>query len=261
MMQKLIIANWKMNPVGESEALVLAKKIDASNVVIAPPFIFLKTIKKLVKKAWLGAQDVFWENSPAGGSAYTGEVSPDQLKSFGVRYVIIGHSERRALGETDEVINKKVKAALAAGLKVILCVGEPIERGFTRTSRGLTRNEREAKKYVKNQLTKDLRGVKSSVISHRSLVIAYEPIWAIGTGRGDKPEDTAEMAKYIKKLLVISYKFRVKVLYGGSVTSKNVAGFLSQKEIDGALVGGVSSKPKEFQKIISLFKKSELKDE
>ena len=138
-MKKIIIANWKMNPFEEQKALNLARAIDKENIIIAPPFVFLSSISKILKKASLAAQDVFWAES----GAYTGEISSQMLKNLGVKYVIVGHSERRIyLKETDEMINKKIIAALCAGLKVILCIGEPSQRGQTRTERGLTWTER-----------------------------------------------------------------------------------------------------------------------
>jgi triosephosphate isomerase len=261
-MKKLLVANWKLNPSGLGEAIELAKATDKNGVVICPPFVFLPRIKKVLKHAALGAQDVFWEKR----GAYTGEVSGRMLRELGVSYVIIGHSERRHwLHETDEMVNKKVKAALGAGLKVILCVGEPAKRGLTRTSRGLTRNERSAKNYIRKQLEKDLRGVrflrnKKSLrrstygLRKSALLVAYEPIWAIGTGKADRPSDTAEMAKFIKKFLSTTYHLSptTKVLYGGSATSRNIKNFLQYKEIDGALVGGASLNVKEFNKIINI---------
>ena len=218
----------------------MAKVSDSANVVIAPPFPFLGIVKKNIKKAKLGAQDVFWFVK----GPYTGEVSPQMLKSLGVSYVIGGHSERRNwLGETDEMINKKVKAALNAGLKIILCVGE----NKNIRKRGISI----AKNFVKKQLEKDLAGTINYKLKNKNLIIAYEPVWAIGTGRSDKPEQTVEISKFIKSFL--KSKFRIlnpKVLYGGSVNSENAHSFLNQPFIDGALVGGASLKPAQIRKII-----------
>lgn len=234
-MDKIIVANWKANPNTAKQAIALAKAIDKSGVVIAPPYPFLESLSKTLRRATLGAQDVFW----ADRGAYTGEVSLNQLKNLKVKYIILGHSERRKfLNETDEFINKKVKAALKAGFKVILCVGE-----WRRQSFG------QAKIFVRGQLKKDLADVRS----YRNLVITYEPVWAISTsksGKPDKPEDAAQMAKFIKQSLVISHKLSVRVLYGGSVNAKNAKSFLKYKEIDGVLVGGASLSPREFLKII-----------
>ena len=253
-MQKLIVANWKYNPVSVNQAVSLAKKIDAGipkkkniEVVIAPPFPFLIEVGKALRRAKLGAQDAFWENQ----GAYTGEVSPSMLKNSGVEYVIIGHSERRKfLHETEEMINKKVLASLKVGLKVILCVGEP-ER-MNNESGIMNNGLRKAKDYIKKQLEKDLKGIHNSkFIIHDSLIIAYEPIWAIGTGKPDKPENAAEMIKFIKSFLYSKfYILNSRVLYGGSVNSQNAANFLCHKEIDGALVGSASLKHQEFKKII-----------
>ncbi len=241
-MKKLIIANWKMNPASEKEAVKLAAKTEkgalksGNDVVIAPPFPFLASVKKVLKKAKLGAQDDFWENQ----GAYTGEISPAMLKSFGVKYVIAGHSERRRLGETDDAINKKVKASLKIGLKPVLCVGEPLEV----RKKGLAA----AKNFVKGQLKKDLKGVSQS-----GLIVAYEPVWAISTNKGakpDKPEDSLEMIRFIKAFLRKERKMKPAVLYGGSVTSKNAESFIQYQDINGALVGGASLKSEEFIKII-----------
>ncbi len=223
----MIVANWKMNPATLREAMGLARLSDRKGVVIAPPFVFLEAVGKVLEKAVLGAQD-------------TGEVSWRELKNFGVKYVIVGHSERRALGETDRTVNKKVKAALAHDLKVILCVGEP------KRKLGVKNNElRKTKRYIKGQLEKDLAGIQNS------LIIAYEPIWAIGTGKNDTPKNASEMAGFIKQFF--NSKFIIqnsKVLYGGSVNGKNAKSFLKARDIDGLLVGGASLKPKEFKKIM-----------
>lgn len=228
-MKKILVANWKLNPVSAEDAVRLARAIDRKGVTICPPFPYLPFVGRALRRAILGAQDAFWEER----GPYTGEVSPEILKSLQVKTVIIGHSERRRwLGETDEMIHKKLVAAHAAGLNVILCVGEPKDV----RKRGLAA----AKSYVARQLRIDLRGV-----SRNHLVIAYEPIWAIGTHTPDRPADTVRMALHIKKFA------RVPVLYGGSVTSKNAKKFLQYKEIDGALVGGASLKATEFKKIIN----------
>jgi triosephosphate isomerase len=237
---KLIVANWKMNPASLPEAVRLARASDARNVVLAPPYLYLPVIAWIVKKAQLGAQDLFWEDR----GAYTGEISPLQLKKARVKYVIVGHSERRRLGETDEIVNQKTKAALTRGLKVILCVGED----WSVRRRGIAA----AQKYVTQQLKKDLKLITNKLIAN-NLLIAYEPIWAIGTGKADKPEEAAAISKYIKNFLRKNYRAtKIKVLYGGSVNDKNAAPFLEAKEIDGALVGGASLKPREFKKIIQI---------
>ncbi len=244
-MKKLIVANWKSNPSTLTEAVGLAKGSDFKDVVVAPPYLYLAKIGQTIGRASLGAQDVFWQD----GGPYTGEVSVSQLKNLRVRYVIIGHSERRRhLGETDEMINKKVKLALGGGLKVILCVGEdwPIRRkGVSAT-----------KKFVAGQLKKDLAGIRSASrrTKIRNLAIAYEPVWAISTskgGRADTPKDAAQIITLIRHVLYLQFAIRnLPILYGGSVTPKNAKSFLSQPEIDGALVGGASLNPESFKAII-----------
>lgn len=258
-MKKIIIANWKLNPSTVREAERLAKGIVAAipesgkvEIVIAPPFVFLESVAKVLRpkpstlNPNLGAQDVFWKD----GGAYTGEVSSPQLKSLGVKYVIVGHSERRALGETDEIVNKKVKAALTAGLKVILCVGEPpaVRR----------RGPAAAKRFVRQQLSKNLYGIKSKLLDTNQLIVTYEPIWAISSvsgGKSDTPEDALKMIQFIKRALKIRNKLEVRVLYGGSVDAKNAKGFLRHNEIGGALVGGASLKAEEFVKIVRIASK------
>ncbi|MBU6500752.1 MAG: triose-phosphate isomerase [Patescibacteria group bacterium] len=233
-MKKLIVANWKMNlpALKPWKGFRVQKKTE---IVICPPFPYFQNVKGNLPGFKLGAQDVFWEKS----GAYTGEVSPAMLKSFGVGYVIIGHSERREwLNETDEMINKKVKAALGAGLKIILCVGE----SWVVRKRGVSA----AKNFVKNQLARDLHDVKNK----SGIIVAYEPVWAIGSGHSDKPSDAAEMARFIKSLFASS-KSKIRLLYGGSVNDKDAASFLHYKEIDGALVGGASLKVRELKKIIT----------
>lgn len=225
-MKKLLIANWKMNPVFEKDAVKLAQGSDIKNTVIAPPFLFLKSIKSVLKNATLCAQDVFYEEQ----GAYTGEVSPLMLKKLGVKYVLVGHSERRHLGESDGMILKKMRTTLDAGLKVVLCVGEPLSVR--------KKGDIEVKKYIKNQL----RGVSYS----KSLIVAYEPIWAIGTGRYANPEDALSVVQYIKSII------SVPVLYGGSTNSQNAKGFLEKKEIDGLLIGRTSLNAKEFEKIAKI---------
>ena len=237
-----------MNPSSESEAVRLAKSCDEKGVVICPPFTFLNAARQNLRKADLGAQDVFWEN-PIPGGAFTGEVSISMLKKIGASYVIIGHSERRKyLAETDEMINKKIMATLGFGLKVILCVGEPLSvkrEGFE-----------SAKNYVKKQLLQDLKSFYNLKPITQNLVVAYEPIWAIGTGKPDNPADSAEMAKFIKTILSSRFALRdLRVIYGGSVTSTNAGRIFEHNEIDGALVGGASLKAEEFKKIIKISQK------
>lgn len=234
---KLIVANWKSNPLKAADAVELAKATDLDGAVICPPFIFLETVKENISKAKLGAQDDFWGNT----GAYTGEISWRQLTEMGVEYVILGHSERRKyLKETDELINNKVIASLEAGLKVILCVGEDSQ----------TRNQgiNSAKNFVEQQLDKGLIGI-DAVKLKANLIIAYEPIWAIGTGSADTPASASEISGFIKNFISKKYGLKVQVLYGGSVNTGNAKEFLENPNIDGALVGGASLKPEELKKI------------
>ena len=233
---KLIVGNWKSNPETKIAAEKLALAEDYEGVVIAAPFQYLERVKKVLKHAFLCAQDVFWED----GGPYTGEVSASQLKDLGVSHVIVGHSERRIhLGETDDMINRKIKTALDKGLIVILCVGEPIQIRKI--------GMQPAKEHITSQVKNGLRGVKKT--DTKKIVIAYEPVWEVGTGIADIPEEAAEMCGYIKNLVNVD-----KVIYGGSVNAKNVEEFLKQKDIDGALPGGASLRPKEFQKIVEIAK-------
>lgn len=230
-----------MNPATLKEALSLAKASDFKGVTVAPPFLFIEEVGKKLRNAFLGAQDLFWEDR----GAFTGEVSAKELKSVGVKYVIIGHSERRhKFDETDEMVAKKIKAALGHKLIPILCVGE-------------TAGEKRAGKkeeVIKRQLRIGLSLItKSSKLKAQSLLIAYEPVWAIGTGNPETPESAAATIKFIKKILVASrYSLIAKVLYGGSVNSKNLMDYLQYKEVDGALVGGASLDREEVKKMIKL---------
>ncbi|HUC31556.1 MAG TPA: triose-phosphate isomerase [Candidatus Paceibacterota bacterium] len=250
-MGKLIAANWKEHPKTEAQALALFRAVakmkrgSGAEVAIVPPFIYLEEVARVFKKMSpssraglsLGAQDVFWEEE----GAYTSEVGPAMLRSLGAKYVIIGHSERRKFAkETDAMINKKIALAARDGLKIILCVGEP----FSVRKQGVAI----AKKFVAGQLAKDLKNIS---MKPGSLYVAYEPIWAIGTGRSDKPEDARTMAIFIKTLLKKSRRISPRFLYGGSVNGRNAADYVQLKDIDGALVGGASLKADEFKKIIN----------
>ncbi|MEA2037533.1 MAG: triose-phosphate isomerase [Nanoarchaeota archaeon] len=243
-MRRVIIAgNWKMNKtVSDAVSLVkelkeLVKDVKDIEVVVCPPFIALNNIAEEIKgsNVKLGAQNAYFEKE----GAFTGEVSCSMLKDVDVDYVIIGHSERRhVLGETDDVINKKIKAALDAKLKPIFCVGELLE-------------EREANKtneVIEKQIKEGLKDVKDNV------VIAYEPVWAIGTGKTATPEQAEEVHLFIRDLLKKIYDDRVaeetSILYGGSVKPSNIQGLMDKANIDGALVGGASLKAKDFSDIV-----------
>ena len=245
MAKKIVIANWKMNPLSEKEAEKLFMNINKSfsglkktEVVLCPPFIYLTELKKLAKKIKLGAQNAFYEES----GAYTGEVSAEMLDSLEVKYVILGHSERRAMGETNEDINKKIKSAFVAHLIPILCIGEK------------TRDENhEYLNFIKNQMEECLKGISGTLIS--KIIIAYEPIWAIGKNavREATPAEFLEMKIFIKKVFKDIFKAKIKIpriIYGGSVDEKNKADFLESGEADGFLVGRASLDPDKFSKII-----------
>lgn len=246
-MKKLIIGNWKMYPVSAKEARdkFTAIKKDAATLrnvqtVVCPPFVYMGDLKKLVTghRCVLGAQNAWTEES----GAYTGEVSPDMLMSLGVSYVIVGHSERRALGETDELVNRKIHAAIKAGIMAVLCVGER-----TRDADG------EYLKYIGEQILFALKGVSKKDLAN--VVIAYEPIWAIGKNavRAASTDDALEVAILIRKTLADLYgqgSFSIPVLYGGSVDAQNAGEFLAKSQVQGLLVGRSSLDPKVFGAIL-----------
>jgi len=233
---RLIAANWKMHKTA-GEALAFWRAVRGRvpagvEAVVCAPFTALSPLaaeRRDEDGVALGAQNLFWEEA----GAYTGEISPVMLADLGVRYVIVGHSERRQLfGETDETVNKKMRAALRHNLVPILCVGETLE-------------EREAERtedVVRRQTVAALDGVAAEEAAR--LVIAYEPVWAIGTGRTATGEDAARVARTIRDVLTERYGSevaqRTRILYGGSVKPANLSQFLAFPEIDGALVGGAS---------------------
>ncbi len=245
---KLIVANWKMEPQTALEAgklaRAVAKKARAltnARAVLCPPFVFLNQFKKTTDNVWcaLGAQDVFWEDR----GAHTGEISPFMLKDAGVRSVLVGHSERRAGGETDETVKKKVRAVLSHGLTTVLCVGE-----LSRTDDG------EHFHFVENQIRCALEGVSKNDVSR--LIIAYEPVWAVGVSAraADTPENLFEMVIFVRKTIRALFgnkeAHEMRVLYGGSVNEKNAADFLTKGGADGLLVGRASLDAKIFGKIL-----------
>jgi triosephosphate isomerase (TIM) len=246
-MKYFIAANWKMNKtIGETReflAAFLPMVRDASDVdiVVAPPFTALSAAAGAVKDSTvqLSGQDLFWEEK----GAYTGEVAPGMLVDAGCRHVIVGHSERRQFfSEDDVIVNRKIKAALKAGLGVIFCVGESLE-------------EREAGKtfdVIKREVETGLAEVDCS-----NVVVAYEPIWAIGTGKTATTEQAQEVHAFIRKILANLYGNKaeqIRILYGGSVTPENVDGLMACRDVNGALVGGASLKPDSFSRIVH-FKK------
>lgn len=246
-MKKLIIGNWKMYPASLKEAREKFIKIKKEantlrnvQTVICPPFIYAGDLKKLITghRITLGAQNAWYESE----GAYTGEVSPAQIASLGISYVIIGHSERRAQGETDELINKKIIAVVKAGLTVILCVGEE--------KRDQDGNYLE---YIATQIKIALSGVSRKDLG--KIIIAYEPIWAIGKNalRAASADDALEVSILIKKTLASLYRKEwgiVPILYGGSTNEKNAQEFLLKSQVDGLLVGRASLDPKVFGDIL-----------
>jgi triosephosphate isomerase len=245
---KTIIANWKMN-VGTRESVALARGVLLAlrgkkvlpEIVACAPFVALSEMRKVVARTHvaLGAQDVFWEDS----GAFTGEISARMLAELGVTHVIIGHSERRAMGESDDMINKKVIAALAQGLTPILCVGESKAQ----------RDAGETGDVIANQLRGALHGLHTR---HKDkLLVAYEPVWAIGTGDAAQPAGVvqvhAQIRSLVSELLPGIKPMQYAVLYGGSVDAQNAYGFLREPEINGLLVGGASVNLSEFSKVLA----------
>jgi triosephosphate isomerase (TIM) len=248
MARKIFIAgNWKMNTSAASSAALAGELVKAMgtqekvDVAVCPPYVYLPGVAKALSgsRIALGAQDMFYEND----GAFTGEVSGAMLKDVGCRYVILGHSERRhVIGETDEWTNRKVVKCLADGLLPIFCVGELLE-------------ERKAGKtveVVQRQVRVGLEGVGRSEMA--KVTVAYEPVWAIGTGVTASPEQAQEVHAMIRKLLGEMYDGptagAIRIQYGGSVKASNAAELLRQPDIDGALVGGASLKAAEFQGIV-----------
>jgi len=239
---RLIVGNWKMQT-SLKEGRELARELESAlagvsgEIVVCPPFTHLSSIQTHLRKIKLGAQDLFWEEA----GAYTGEISPLTLQEIGCEYVIVGHSERRlTLGETDQMVNQKIKAALSHRLKPILCVGENESE----------REKNQTLEIVEKQLNLALAGVGEC----KNLIIAYEPVWAVGSGKTPDPSDADNIARYLKRVIEKKYpkqdQENAKVLYGGSVNAENFNFFISQNEIDGVLVGEASVDSDEFIKII-----------
>ena len=242
-----IAGNWKMNKTVE-EALDLARQLKAAiagiegvEVAIAPPFTALYPVHKELQGSpiRLAAQNLFWEEK----GAYTGEVSPPMVKEVGCQYVIIGHSERRQFfGETDETVNRRIKAVLGQGLKPIFCIGETLTE----------REEGKTFSVIQRQLEGGLRDLQEKEMT--GIVVAYEPVWAIGTGKTATPQQAEEVHRFIRERLEGVYSERlaggVRIQYGGSVTPDNIKGLMDQTNIDGALVGGASLKSETFSKIV-----------
>jgi len=242
---KLIAGNWKMHKT-LAEARDLAREIvqgvgpqTRAEVVLAPPYTALSAVAAEIagSKVKLAAQDTFWEEK----GAFTGAIAPGMLADVGCTYVIVGQSERRQpFGDTEEAVNRKVHAVLAAGLKPIMCVGE-------------TLGEREAGRTFAVVETQVLNGLAGFPVSERErLVIAYEPVWAIGTGKTATPQQAQEVHNLIRNLLADTLgTAAIRILYGGSVTPDNAAALMAEPDLDGALVGGASLKAASFLGIIA----------
>ncbi|MFC1905769.1 triose-phosphate isomerase [Chloroflexota bacterium] len=241
----LIAGNWKMNTnIEQALTLVKAMKTDLDKLtgvekVLCPPFVSLSAINELIKNTSvsLGAQNMYFKDK----GAYTGEISPFMLSDL-CEFVILGHSERRQyFGETDDLINKKIQVALEFGLKPILCIGESlIENETNRTEEVITK-----------QITADLAEIKPNI----QLVMAYEPIWAIGTGKAATGKQASATITIIRNTIANLWGTKsaeaLRILYGGSVTGENIAEFIKEPEIDGALVGGSSLKADDFISIVN----------
>jgi triosephosphate isomerase len=243
----LMAGNWKMNKTVE-EAVDLVKQLKAAisgvkgvEVAVAPAFTALYAVSKELKDSTvhLAAQNMFWEEK----GAFTGEVSPLMLKEMSCAYVIIGHSERRQFfGETDETVNRRMKMVIAHGMKPIFCIGETLKE----------REENRTFSVLERQIEGGLKGIKENEV--KAMVIAYEPVWAIGTGKTATPQQAGEVHRFIRQKLEKLYSRGVagaiRIQYGGSVTPENVKGLMDQEDIDGALVGGASLKSDSFSKIV-----------
>jgi triosephosphate isomerase (TIM) len=247
----IMAGNWKMHHT-HLDAIQVVQKLsyrltsedyERCEVVVCPSFTSLRSVQTVIEAdnlpIGLGAQNVFWEEK----GAYTGEVSPGMLAKLAVSYVIVGHSERREiLGETDEMVNNKVKAVLTHGMTPIMCVGETLEE----------REAGETAAKVSRQVQAGLDGVDAKQVS--GMVIAYEPIWAIGTGRNATPEDANETIGTIRSMVAglagEHVAASIRIQYGGSVKPGNIAAIMAQPEIDGALVGGASLEADDFAQIV-----------
>jgi triosephosphate isomerase len=243
----IIAGNWKMNKTA-TEARDLATRliplvsgVKDRDIVLAPPFTALSAVAAAIKgtNMALSAQDLFWEDK----GAFTGQISAEMLLDSGCKYVIIGHSERRQyFGETDETVNKKLRQALNKGLLPIVCVGETLKE----------REAGKANEVIERQLTGALKGVIAAEM--QKVVIAYEPVWAIGTGKTATPQQANEIHAFIRQKITSLYSGDVagslRIQYGGSVTPENVSQLMAMPDIDGALVGGASLKPESFAALV-----------
>jgi len=243
----LIAGNWKMYKTNDEAAetaghlMELVKDVTARDIMIAPPFTALSQVSEIISSSpiGLGAQNLYWEKE----GAFTGEISPSMLMSAGCQYVIIGHSERRQFfGETDETVNQKIKAVIAHELIPVFCIGE-------------SEKERESNftfSVLDKQVSSGLQGFASGDLV--KLVVAYEPVWAIGTGKTATTEQAQEVHKFVRSLLEKifgdAFAQSIRILYGGSVKPNNIAELMEMPDIDGALVGGASLDAETFSKIV-----------
>ena len=244
--QPIIAGNWKMNK-DRKEALELISAIaervpnKKTKIITAVPFTDLETVSKVTSKSniFLSAQNCHFEEK----GAYTGEISVPMLKEIGCKLSIVGHSERRQyFNETDKAISKKIRSLIDGGLDAIVCVGESLSQ----------REKGETKAHIKSQLEGALEGISKDELKH--VVVAYEPIWAIGTGKTATADEAEEVCSFIRnelaKLFSEEVASHVQILYGGSMNAKNAGELLSKEDIDGGLIGGASLKPDDFEKII-----------
>jgi len=243
----IIAANWKMH-MNKDKAIEYIRDfkemVTATNVeiVLCPPFTLLETVKEETKNTVIkvGAQNVHWEEK----GAFTGEISPLMLKELGIDYCIIGHSERRQyFNETNETVNKKLKSVMKHGIRPILCIGESLE----------DRKKGNTEVFVKEQVVEAFKGIDGEDV--KNVVIAYEPIWAIGTGETATPEEANRVIAFIREILREIYgsniSEEIRIQYGGSVKPDNIKSLMDQDDIDGALVGGASLDPVSFAKIVA----------
>jgi len=245
MKKTIIIANWKCNPTTLKDAKELFestkkkfKNAKGVEVVICPPFLYLLNLNTKNSHLKLGGQDCFWENK----GAYTGEISATQLKDAGCQYVLVGHSEReKYFSETDEIANKKMRSAIRAKLKPVLCLGESLEE----------REKGNVQQALFRQAERALKGMKKDEI--KSMLLAYEPVWAIGTGKPCSVEEAQTIRLYLRQILAKLYSMKISesvpILYGGSVNSKNAKAYIAEAGMQGVLVGGGSLNAKELTKI------------
>jgi len=243
----LMAGNWKMYKTAAEAAQTAQQLVErvagvtGVDIMIAPTYTALVPVFEVIQNSpvALGAQNLFWEDE----GAYTGEISAPMLKSAGCQYGIIGHSERRQyFGETDETVNKKIQAAIQVGLKPVFCVGETEEE----------RSSEQTLSVLDKQVKKGLEGLVSDQLD--TLIIAYEPVWAIGTGKTATDDQAQEVHQFIRSLVEKNFgtalSDSIRILYGGSVKPDNVAGLMSMPDIDGALVGGASLDAESFSKIV-----------